>query len=416
MPNSLKQLLGLKPEPKKYYSLATLEGNRAEINMYGDVVESRPVDWWTGEPISGDFIMLDEFMKDLETLKQAKHIDIHMNSVGGSVYAALPIYNRLNELDAEITVTVDGVAMSAASFIMCAADTIKVNSTSIVMIHKAMALFLGWYNADDARKDADTLDTYDRALASAYVKKTGLSENEILQMMSATTYMTGAEAFDKGFADEVIDGGELDIAASADGKTVTINGRTIAFPGTFLGEVAENIQKVTTEAGEPAADLTNTKQPGDAGNLKGGTPMFKSLEEMKAQEPELYATCMAEARTAVSEELGNAADKARADERKRIQDIDAIAKQFDDETVSAAKYGEKPLTAQEMAFNAAVKAAEDGKKALGDLKDDAKNSGTQDVQASPGPADNSAGESIEDVKAEAKKLAEEHQKTFGGKK
>jgi ATP-dependent protease ClpP protease subunit len=105
--------------------MATTDGVNAEIKMYGEVVTERPVDWWTGEELAGDYIVLSEFLEDMNQLGGAKDITLRLNSVGGEVYAALPIYNRLRELKAEITASiVDGVAMSTASFIMCAAEAL----------------------------------------------------------------------------------------------------------------------------------------------------------------------------------------------------------------------------------------------------------------------------------------------------
>ena len=78
---------------------------------------------------------------------------------------------------------------------------------------------------------------------------------------------------------------------------------------------------------------------------------------------------------------------AAAAERKRIQDIDAIASQYDDATVQAAKYGENPMTAQEMAYNAAVKAAQKGTQVIKDLNDDANTSGAAAVGAAAAEVD-----------------------------
>ncbi|MDR1246141.1 MAG: Clp protease ClpP, partial [Clostridiales Family XIII bacterium] len=48
---------------REFYTMATVNGDEAEIVMYGNIVSRRPVDWWTDEPIDGDFIILSEFLK-----------------------------------------------------------------------------------------------------------------------------------------------------------------------------------------------------------------------------------------------------------------------------------------------------------------------------------------------------------------
>ena len=35
------------------YTLAVTNGKHAELTLYGDIVEARPVDWWTGEEVKG---------------------------------------------------------------------------------------------------------------------------------------------------------------------------------------------------------------------------------------------------------------------------------------------------------------------------------------------------------------------------
>ena len=41
-------------------------------------------------------------------------------------------------------------------------------------------------------------------MANAYAIKTGIDENELLNMMDAETWLTAQQAVDKGFADEIM--------------------------------------------------------------------------------------------------------------------------------------------------------------------------------------------------------------------
>ena len=81
MPTPIKQNGLLKP-----YNIVLDDGNNsATINLYGEVVQARPVDFWTGNPIPGNFICVDEFLKDLEELAEKDSVTVHINSVGGPV-------------------------------------------------------------------------------------------------------------------------------------------------------------------------------------------------------------------------------------------------------------------------------------------------------------------------------------------
>ena len=253
------------------YAMATTDGQSAEITMYGDIYEQRPTDWY-GNPVEGEFVLLSDFMEDLEQIASCKDITIRMNSYGGDAGVSITIHNRLRELaraGATLTCIVDGVAMSGGSLIMCACDTVKVNPSSLVMIHKCWTFLFGGYNADEMRELAARNDAWDKAQVSIYKRKTGASDTVLSHMMSDTTYMTGSEAVDKGFADEVLDGAEpLGIAASADGRCLFVRGRALHLaPGMFA---PDNIPTVTPEASAP--DMTNTpRQAQTAGGKEGNT-------------------------------------------------------------------------------------------------------------------------------------------------
>lgn len=213
------------------YALAAVDGDSATLTMYGDIYEKRPVDWWTGEEVKGDFILLDDFLADLRAIEGRHKLTIRMNSYGGDANVANVIHNRLRELSRggmELVCVVDGVAMSGGSLIMCACDRVEVNPSSLIMIHNCWGYLWGGYNAAQLMELASQFVAWDKMQATIYARKTGLPEEEILGMMSETTYMTGAEAIEKGFADALIEDAQpLGIAASADRRCLYVRGKTL---------------------------------------------------------------------------------------------------------------------------------------------------------------------------------------------
>lgn len=376
---------------KPVYAMATQDGTNAEITLYGDIYEQRPTDWW-GDPVEGQFITLDEFLSDLKQIEGCKALTIRMNSYGGDAGVSNVIHNRLREMaraGAALTCVVDGVAMSGGSLIMCACDTVKVNPSSLIMIHKCWTYLWGGYNADEMRKQADQNDAWDKMQVEIYKRKTGLDEAAIGGMVADTTYMTGREAVEKGFADELIeDAAPLSIAASADGRTLFVHGRAIhVTAGMFL---PDSIPTVKSEASAPA--VTN-KLPEEVAGQEGGNSMTK--EELRAQYPDQVAEVEAEARAAVDTTTAVQA------ERDRLAAIDEVASLFDPELVREAKYGDTPCTAAELALKAAQKAAKQGSKFLADALADASASGTAGVGSVP-PADGGEENPIEQARADAK--------------
>lgn len=408
MPNILSGVFGKKPPNIKIerncYTMAIVNGDTAEITMYGEIVEQQPTDWW-GEPIEGEFITQSEFLEDLKAIEDAKTIIIRMNSIGGDAGVAILIHNRLRELAAKgkkLICIVDGIAMSGGSLIMCACDTVRVNPSSIIMIHKCIRLLFGWYNADELRQIADSNDAWDKAQVSIYKRKTNLSETVIKHMMAETTYMTGKEAVDKGFADELLDDAEpVSIAASADRSTIYVNGRAIRLMSPLPSKLPEYIQTVNPGANAPVK--TNNNMPAETGSEEGGNvTMAKTIEELRAEYPELVKQIEAEAKAAASADQKAAEQKAVNEavqaERKRLQEIDEIASAINDpDLVKEAKYGEKACSAQELAFRAMQKQAKQGEQHLEDVKKDYQASNASSVSASPNGGEDDPKKSVEAV-------------------
>lgn len=357
------------------YAMAMKEGHHAEITMYGQIVDRRPVDWFTGNPVEGNFIVKSEFLDDLEAVKGARKLTIRLDSLGGDAYASLLIHNRLRELKAKKTIQVDGAAMSGGSIIMCAGDTVKVNPGSLIMVHKCMSFLFGYYNEDELEKAKQSNAAVDKALASVYAKKTGMDEAEALEMMQQETYLTGEDALAKGFADELVENEDApQIAASADHNYLIVNGRALATMGYPLpGGIPV--------APDAKASVPTTQRPPEESGEGGPEIMAKNLEDLRTQNPDLAESVVTEIRA----DMDGMVQNAVAAERQRLKEIDSIAGIYSEELVQEAKYGEQCCTAQELAFRAAQEAARRGKEALQEMEQDAKASGAQEIGAAPAP-------------------------------
>ena len=397
MPNTIPFSRG------KPYTIAMVGDNDAEINLYGEVVQSHPVDWWTGEKIPGNFIALDEFLRDLDELNSKDNVTVHINSVGGDFYAGLAIYNRLRTLNASITTINDGLAASAGSLIFMAGDKgkRKAHAASNLMIHGVLTLLWGYYNAVDLKAEVKTLESHNKAAIAAYVEATGLPEDVVKAAMSKDTYMTGQEAVDAGWADEVISDADTEPAnmmMSPDKSLLMVNGYSVA--ARCMGKLPASIPQMSAEEWAALSTPKNGEMPhndstqpanGVSDNTHtGGTDMeIKNTIELRNAFPDLVAQIESDAR----------AEGSQA-ERQRIQGIESIQNAIGDaDMVRNAKFGEQPMNAQELAFAAMQKQAGLGVNMLGKLNTDAQNSGAAAVTAVPAVTEPKA--MTEDEQAEA---------------
>lgn len=138
-----------------------------------------------------------------------RDITLRVSSPGGSVFDAVDIYNMLERYPGRVEAEIDGLAASAASFLILPADIVRAARNSTVMIHRAMSITYG--NSEEHAKTIEMLDKIDGNLVGMYEAKTGKPTEEIDSMLSAETWMTAAEAKEFGLVDEIV--GERDAPA-----------------------------------------------------------------------------------------------------------------------------------------------------------------------------------------------------------
>lgn len=126
-------------------------------------------------------------------------LTVWINSPGGSVFAASAIYTALRN-HGDITVKIDGEACSAASVIAMAGDRVIISPTAMMMIHNPLTSAAG--DIHDMERAMQLLREAKDGIVAAYVRKTGLSAEEVGRMMDETTFMSASTAIRLGFADE----------------------------------------------------------------------------------------------------------------------------------------------------------------------------------------------------------------------
>lgn len=180
----------MKPRNRKPNLKMQASDGQAEIYIYDDIGPS-----WLG------LIGADRFQADLKALGAVNEITVRINSVGGDVFEGTAIYNLLNKHAANVTVDIDGVALSIASVIAMAGDTIRIAENGMLMIHNPWTIAVG--ESDDMLKAAELLDTVKTSIVGTYASRTGLEDEELSSLMDEETWFVGQAAVDKGFATEV---------------------------------------------------------------------------------------------------------------------------------------------------------------------------------------------------------------------
>ncbi len=154
-------------------------------------------------------ITANDFLSELNQINAAK-LEVRINSFGGEVSDGIAIYNAMSRFKGEVTVFVDGMAASAASFIAQAASPgrLFMSPHSEMLIHDGQGICMG--PAADMRKMADWLDVTSNNIAGIYAGRAGGTVAEWRAAMLEETLYSDQGAVDAGLAD----------AISADGETI----------------------------------------------------------------------------------------------------------------------------------------------------------------------------------------------------
>jgi len=182
---------------KTWYAIRA-RGTGAEVAIYDE--------------IGAHGVSAKGFLAELGALPEGTPIDLRLNSPGGSVFDAVAIHNAIKRHEGTVTVWIDGIAASAASYVAMAGDEVVMPENAFLMIHDPAGLVMG--TAEDMRAMAGALDKVGDSLAAGYAAKSGRTAEEIAALMAAETWLDATEALALGFADRLAE--SVRIAASFD--------------------------------------------------------------------------------------------------------------------------------------------------------------------------------------------------------
>lgn len=171
--------------------------NEATIYLYDMIVNTdEEAAWWGG-------VSPQAFVKEINSIN-AGTIHLRVNSPGGSVFAARAMEQAIREHKSTIIAHIDGSALSAASFLVMAADQVTMAPGAFFMIHKAWTMTYG--NQDDLIKEAGLLGQIDGSLVKTYAAKSGQDPEQIKSWMQEETWFDAENAVALGFADSISTG------------------------------------------------------------------------------------------------------------------------------------------------------------------------------------------------------------------
>ncbi|MFF0831015.1 head maturation protease, ClpP-related [Brevibacillus sp. NPDC003359] len=170
-----------------------------KIDIKGVIVSND--DMWIYEWFEMDATSPKSVIDQINTAN-GDSLEVIINSGGGSVFAGSEIYTALKEHQGEVIVKIPSFAASAASLIAMAGDRVMISPTAQIMIHNVSSVARGDYR--DLQHGADFLKNYNTSIANAYMLKSGMTQEELLELMNQETYFNAQQALEKKLVDEIM--------------------------------------------------------------------------------------------------------------------------------------------------------------------------------------------------------------------
>lgn len=182
------------------YSVHNQANDTLDVNVDGYIVDAPTQEvlkaFW-GDETSVSF----KSVRDQIKASNPKTINFTVNSGGGHVGDAMAIHDLIVEMKGKgVTVNTKGtgIVASAATFIvMAGGENSSMTENSWFMVHNAGGAIVGDVNV--VENYARVLRKFNDNITSFYAKATGLSNKALSDMMNEETWMTAAEAKEKGF-------------------------------------------------------------------------------------------------------------------------------------------------------------------------------------------------------------------------
>ena len=177
----------------KFFNIVPAGNGRASVMLYGQIGGKEGVN---PEQIVSEMAWL---------ANEYPMIDVHINSMGGEVFAGIAIYNALKDSSSIVNIYVDGLAASIAGIIALCGKPLHMSRFSRLMLHSVSGECDG--NARDMRKCADLIEGLEGTLADMISGKCGMPSEEVKNRFfdGSDHWFTADEAKRIGLCDDIYD-------------------------------------------------------------------------------------------------------------------------------------------------------------------------------------------------------------------
>ena len=138
----------------------------------------------------------------LESEDAEKDIVMYINSPGGSVTAALAIYDVMAFVKPRVVTLCFGQACSGASLLLCAGQKRVITKHARVLIHQPIGGSQG--QASDLKIYTEEIMRLKKTIVDIYARHTHMKRDDIERFIDRDCIMTPEEAVHRGIVDDIV--------------------------------------------------------------------------------------------------------------------------------------------------------------------------------------------------------------------
>jgi len=145
--------------------------------------------------------------KELQIFKVKYEMDsppihIHINSYGGSIFAALAVVDCIRECKTPVHTHVDGCAASAATLITVAGDKRIMSPNSFMLIHQLSSGV--WGNYEEMKEQMQNHDLIMDKMKEIYKTYTKIPDKKLKEILKHDLWFDSEQCLEYGLVDKVI--------------------------------------------------------------------------------------------------------------------------------------------------------------------------------------------------------------------
>ena len=196
---------------------------------------------------------------------------------------------------AEVTVIVDALAASAASFVAQAGDRVLMTRNATMMIHDGSGMVIG--NAKDMHNMGNVLDKLSDNIADIYSQRAGGTKAEWRAFMQEEIWYNAEEAVAANLADEVLDYSDDKADQAKNRWNLSLFNHASRDDAPSPDEVVKKLASITNRlkeapvAGKPTPPKNTTPEGGTppegdtelAGSTGDGTPLVEGDQPLQTE-------------------------------------------------------------------------------------------------------------------------------------